>query len=201
MHYQGQTVRSFGKEVFAVPMTDNQIKSRIVIRLSGLTVLRRRVDGKVQCHPDSEEDDARFQDFVMKRIECLPPYWKYLDNSSFHFKPCNSVDQLKRAYPDSNYKNVGRILGKLDPPCEEFSVTSSADSRGNGNLQLTFQYRSDQYLEIRNMRDFGFISLWSSVGGLVGIFLGFSMFQMSEVMLMRVYELFTHKTQLQVTNQ
>ena len=193
VHYQGQTVRSFGKEVFVLPMKKDEIKKRVNIRLSGFTVLRRRLDGKVPCHPYSEGDDDRFREMVMEKTGCLPPYWKYFGNTSTNLTQCMSASQLKISNRYSNSKKAGRILKKLKPPCEEYSVTSSVDMRDHGNLQLSFQYRSDQYLEIKNMRDFGLISLWSSIGGLVGIFLGFSMFQMSEVMLKAAHELMSKK--------
>ena len=62
------------------------------------------------------------------------------------------------------------------------------------NLELNFEYRSDQYLEIKNIRDFGLLSLWSGIGGFVGIFLGYSMYQMSEVILKAAYELASKKS-------
>ena len=195
IHYQGQTVRSFGKEVFDLPMIENDMKKRILIRLSGMTVVRRRLDGKVQCNPVSELDDVRFQDILMERTKCVPPYWKGFVNFSTILKPCFSVDQLKRTFWDSSYQNTRRLINNLDPPCEEFSVTSSVDVRDNRRLLLSFQYQSDKYLEIRNNRDFEFISLFASIGGLIGIFLGFSMFQMSELLLNRVYEVLNTKNQ------
>ena len=169
-------------------------KKRINIRLSGFTILRRRLDGKVPCHPFSEGDDGRFREMIMKKTGCLPPYWKYFGNTSKNLTECVSTSQLKISNRYSNSKKARRILNKLKPPCEEFSVTSSVDMRDRGNLQLSFQYRSDQYLEIRNTRDFGLISLCSSIGGLVGIFLGFSMFQMSEVILKVAHEFISTKS-------
>ena len=169
------------------------MKKRILIRLSGMTVVRRRLDGKVQCNPVSELDDVRFQDIVMERTKCIPPYWKGFVNFSTILKPCSTADQLKRTFWFSSYENTRRLLSKFDPPCEELSITSSVDVRDNRKLLLSFQYQSDQYLEIRNSRAFEFISLFASIGGLTGIFLGFSMFQMSEVALNSFYEVLTTK--------
>ena len=191
VHYQGQTIRSFGKYVFVTPITENEMKKRIEIRLSSFIILRRRVDGRISCHPNSEGDDARYRDLILKKLRCLPLYWKNFDNSSSGLGPCVSVDQLQNAFVESKYRNVGKTLSKISHPCTELSVTSSVDMRDNDNLVLNFQYRNDQYMEITNLRDFGFISLWSSSGGLIGIFLGFSMFQMSGVLLDRLYEFLT----------
>ena len=196
VHYQGQIVRSFGKEVFELPIKEDEIRKHINIRLSGFTVLRQRLDGKVKCNPYSEGDDARFRDHIIEKTKCVPPYWNVFYNSSSNLETCYSAEQLQTAFKHSHHRCTGRTLSKLETPCEEFSVTSSVDMRKSPgkNLLLSFQYRGDQYLEIRNMRDFGLISLWSSIGGLTGIFLGFSMFQMSEVMLNSVNELITRIT-------
>ena len=56
-------------------------------------------------------------------------------------------------------------------------------------LELKFQYRNDKYWEIKNTRDFGMTSLWSDVGGFVGIFLGFSLFQLAEILLNKGFRL------------
>ena len=65
------------------------------------------------------------------------------------------------------------------------TVSSSVDNQYSGDLNLNFQYRSDEYLETTNKRDFGVRNLWSSVGGFIGIFLGFSLFQLVEVVMAR----------------
>ena len=44
-------------------------------------------------------------------------------------------------------------------------------------LDLTFRFIDRNYEEIINERDFGFESLWSTVGGFVGIFVGTSLSQ------------------------
>ena len=198
VHYNGQIVRSFGKEVYGLPIEEDEMNKNINIRLSGFMVLRQRFDGKVKCNPYSEGDDARFRDLIMEKIKCVPPYWKAFINSPTNFELCYSPEQLQKAFKYSYHKIAGRIVkSELETPCEEFSVTSSVDMRKSpyrNNLILSFQYRGDQYLEIQNMRDFGLISLWSSIGRLIGIFLGFSMFQMSAAILNGAHELVNIKT-------
>ena len=46
---------------------------------------------------------------------------------------------------------------------------------------MKFLYKEKYYQEIENVRDFGFETFWSSVGGFVGIFLGYSMLQFPEL--------------------
>ena len=114
VHYQGQTVRSFGKEVYVLPMKKDEIKKHINIRLSGFTVLRRRLDGNVPCHPFSEGDDGRFREMVMKKAGCLPPYWKSFRNTSTNISQCTSSSQLRTSNWYSNSRKGRRILKKLN---------------------------------------------------------------------------------------
>ena len=68
-------------------------------------------------------------------------------------------------------------------------MISSIDTMNGSHLELKFQYRNDKYWEIRNTRDFGITSLWSGVGGFVGIFLGFSLFQLVEMLMSKMFML------------
>ena len=47
---------------------------------------------------------------------------------------------------------------------------------------INFRYPEENYQEIENVRDFGFESFWSAVGGFIGIFMGYSMLQIPELL-------------------
>ena len=83
-------------------------------------------------------------------------------------------------------KSVNKAKCSVDPPCEEMTVSTSVDLQYGNDLNINFQYRTDQYLEITNKRDFGVTNLWSSIGGFVGIFLGYSLLQLPEIIISRV---------------
>ena len=185
VHYPGHTIRSFGKEVFSVMLNKYNTKKRMVIRISGVSVLRRRSDAQMRCNPNVEDEDIDFRNYVMIKVGCIPPYWNSFDNLPDGLQNCVTNDQLKKVYNYSRYGNVRNILEQHDPPCSEMTVSSSVDHQYSGDLNLNFQYRSDEYLETTNKRDFGARNLWSSVGGFIGIFLGFSLFQLVEVLMSR----------------
>ena len=91
------------------------------------------------------------------------------------------------------FGNVKFSLEQHDPPCEEITVSTSVDLQYGNDLNMNFQYRTDQYLEIDNKRDFGVRNLWSSIGGFVGIFLGYSLLQLPEILISRINWLVTGK--------
>ena len=146
----------------------------------------------------------------MTNISCIPPYWKDLIGYSSHINPCTSNHQLKNGYEldiqrrsadlirtneYSRYGNVGNVLDVLPPPCSEKTKISRIRLRSGRSLYLKFQYQNDKYWEIRNTRDFGIARLWSGVGGLVGIFLGFSFFQLVDIVLNKAF-MFVNDTKL-----
>ena len=49
-------------------------------------------------------------------------------------------------------------------------------------LDITISYATETFEEITNVRDFDIESLWSSAGGFIGLFLGYSLVQVSEIL-------------------
>lgn len=189
LHYGGQTLRSFVKEVTSIAVTKHPPDKSVRIQVSGFSVIKRRLDANIPCNPNFENEDIDFLNHVTKKINCTPPYWKNLEGIASDLKPCVSSSNLQEAYKYSQYGNVGNVLDLLHPPCSEMTMISSIDSITGSLLEVKFQYRNDKYWEIKNTRDFGMTSLWSDVGGFVGIFLGFSLFQLVEILLNKVFRL------------
>ena len=183
VHYPGQTIRNFGREVFSIMLRKKYTKKRIAIRLSDISILRRRANARQPCEPNMKNEDDVFRNDVVSRIGCIPPYWTTNETMDSKFGKCTSSSQLQKAYYYSRYENVKYILGKHPPPCTEMTVSSSVDMQGSSQLKLHFQYRTNQYLEITNKRDFSARNLWSSVGGYVGIFLGYSLLQLPGILI------------------
>ena len=50
-------------------------------------------------------------------------------------------------------------------------------------FQITVNYLTESYQEIANQKDFSGEALWSGIGGLVGIFLGYSIMQVPDTFL------------------
>ena len=80
------------------------------------------------------------------------------------------------------------VTNSYTQPCDEMSIginayqtTKPTESLINQSIfEITIKYPEKTYYEITNNQAFGFESFWSSVGGFVGIFLGFSLLQLPE---------------------
>ena len=187
LHYGGQTLRSFVKEVTSIKLAKDRTNKTVRIQVSGFSAIKRRLDANIRCNSNFDDEDISFRNYVTSNITCVPPYWEDLIGNPSSLKPCTSARQLKIGYEYSQYGNIGNVLDLLPPPCSEMTMISSIHSTNGRNLELKFQYRNDKYWEIRNTRDFGMTSLWSGVGGFVGIFLGFSLFQLVEILLNKAF--------------
>ena len=99
---------------------------------------------------------------------------------------CDSADQLYAIA--KMVKNYEKIMKSYTGPCNEMKTVSSVQVQKSIAMMLyhyisiKIAYLDDEYQEIINVRDFGFESFWSGVGGFVGMFLGYSLLQVPELL-------------------
>ena len=189
VHYPQHTIRSFGEEVAFLLLTkkSGDINKMLRIKISGVNVIRKRLDAKVPCNPKADDQDTYFRNAIVSNVSCIPPYLKSFFTNDTNMGPyltCESSKKLKQAYYDSRAASVrNAILGKDASPCTEMSVSSSIEMKTNRtDLSLVFHYRSKEYMETVNKRAYEVGDLLSSVGGFIGMFLGYGLFQVPEVL-------------------
>ena len=187
VHYEGHMIRNFGKEVAFLSLTEKSgdINKTLRIKISAVNVIRRRSDAKTACNPNVDDQDTVFRNSVMKKSGCIPPYWRTMSNGSqLGLSLCSSSNQLEKAYVYTRNGSLRKeLLSDDNTPCTEMTVSSSIEMKTDKkDLLLVFHYRSDNYMETTNTRAYHFESLWSSLGGLVGLFMGFSLLQLPGVL-------------------
>lgn len=74
-------------------------------------------------------------------------------------------------------------------PCDQMDVISSVNAYKQEinkklKLKIIFNLLTKKYEEVQNLRAYGMDSLWAEVGGYIGIFLGYSILHVIELMLM-----------------
>ena len=65
-----------------------------------------------------------------------------------------------------------------EPPRDENNVSIDVSIK---KVTLKVEYAMNGFKEIRNSKAFGLLSLWSQIGGFIGIFLGYSLLQVPEL--------------------
>ena len=83
--------------------------------------------------------------------------------------------------------NIEETRSRYVQPCDYMDVslgTSQINSYVTvpNVILLQFVYMKKIYQEVVNLREFGFQSCWSSIGGFVGIFIGYSLLNFPETL-------------------
>ena len=100
------------------------------------------------------------------------------------YKECQSHEQFQKAYQAlSNYKDT---LRSYERPCVDMRVLVREQlneplKNRHKEIDIKLTYNEGTYQEIINTRDFGMDSFWTSVGGFVGLFLGYSISQVPDL--------------------
>ena len=77
-------------------------------------------------------------------------------------------------------------LNRFHESCTEMTIVSSIQfgsttlETEKRRFEIKVNHLTESYQEIANKKDFSGEALWSSIGGLVGIFLGYSMMQVPD---------------------
>ena len=201
-HYPGQLLSSFD-----TPSVDDPVSSvrgrMVTLKVSQTTLLRKRSVKKHPCNKKIEDHDRFILESVSNDTGCIPPYWRSIFGTKYVLKDCSSPVQLRKIHELTN--NLQKIFEGYDIPCLGMfnSVTIGKNvtaimvnkkivnriSRRYNDWNLckdctTFEivYLDKYYGEIKEIQDFGFEDFISSLGGFIGIFLGYSMFQIPQLL-------------------
>ena len=192
IHYPQQQVRGFRSEaeVIRQKLVYNNYEN-MNIGISHVRVTKRRPSSNAPCNPRGDNQDDLFRKSVIEKIGCIPPYWKTLGNGNYSkISICDNSTQLENAFnyaEEDFFRTREIILGNENSPCIEMTIISSNEplrhgSTGNGShLTVRFNYQVSHYKETVNVQAYLFQDLLSSVGGYIGMFLGFGLLQIPEV--------------------
>lgn len=191
IHYPNQLIRSLRKPTYHISLKwlgKRMVNGKDVsLTVSYVSILRKRHDANIRCNASLIDDDLEFKMRVIKKIGCIPVYWKDLIKQEMKIKPCNNVHQYQQTYSyikDTSYTN---FMSTYRQPCIELMTPINSEEKSlqksgyQGFLFLKIPYTTDTFQEIQNVKDFGFETLWSSAGGFIGIFLGYSLLQLPEL--------------------
>ena len=189
IHHPRHFVRSFETGAhFITPITKG-LHTRLNIRVFEVKVIKGRHDANTKCNPTADDQDQILMKSVIKKMGCIPPYWKTLmkeNNPNISF--CETSKQLEKAYKYTAYSKDFRRLTKIileneNVPCTQTQIASYVEP-WNGhkeNLRLYIYYNEGLYTETRNSKAYLIQDLLSSAGGYIGMFLGFGLLQIPEI--------------------
>ena len=180
VHAEGQLIRNLDKPALTLDTSLDPIDGvQHEIELKRVDVLKRRKDENIPCKSYAESEDIEYMKTVIEEIKCIPPYWKSLDLNAAETRLCDSTLMLKNLTEEYNgwYPEPKRWTSLKWRPCYKMVVSTVHHENNNltsFRLRLRYNGLNSQYVEIVNTRDFSFENLFSSIGGIVGVFLGVS---------------------------
>ena len=185
IHYPGRLTREIGRPNFELDPDDlDDDHTKTTLQLNRLSILRKRPDANVPCYSKHEnDDDTIFREFLVRKEGCIPMYWQNKLPSNDSLNSCIHPSKMKSIYDE--IKNKEYVFSKYDQPCDYMEVSLGAVQHSSSYENVTLlelQYMKQNYQEIVNIKDFELESLWSSVGGFVGIFLGYSLLRVPDLM-------------------
>ena len=192
-HYPGQ-FRTGSTRILLFPLKLlDKSNNNIEITLSQVVVIRKRADANIKCDPDNIDDDYQYRKAIVDNVGCTPSFWKSFFPVNNSLAVCRSSKQYEDILNWNLDLRKNEIRSLYDPPCNQMSLVGSFyfknkiffnqnSDKGENELLFRVYYPSQTYQEITNKKDFGFESLWSCIGGFVGIFLGYSLMQLPEIL-------------------
>ena len=190
IHKQGQFIRNIGRDVanYASPDLlydngDQTYGSKIAFFVSQVTLLRSRHDAIDTCDRDLKNEDMMLLISIVKKVGCVPSYWKTIVQMDSAYPICNISKQYSFAY--GFVSNITKARKLFNPPCEQMIVVSyiqkeqgrKRDEKTAHYLDFEFIQGSELFQEIQNIRDFGTETCWSGIGGFIGMIVGYPLIQ------------------------
>lgn len=189
VHYPGQFIRHMD-----LPSVEGRAKTfkskkndKMTLTISGITTLRRRSKSTEPCDNRDEMDDYQVIRSIIRDVGCRPSYWnsqfeRYFDDQSIRI--CQNPEEYRNIY--ENINKLSQILSNITTPCNTMIVSMGVVSEPVKKEKVNYQmisivYSTSQYQEIINVKDFDFDSMFSAMGGFVGIFLGHSLLQFGDM--------------------
>ena len=130
-------------------------------------------------------------------IQSLDGFLKTPNQNYSGLHKCNNAAQFREVFQVAhNLSEHNSLKSSFNPPCNEmravvnikkgktlqvFESVKNVTGQmklGPNDLRLSFVYMAQEYQEIKNEKDFDMEMLWSSIGGIVGIFVGYSLLQL-----------------------
>ena len=199
IHHPNQGMRLFFQKFQSKTLTDRNTQkltsqdfNNMRFSINHVSVLRKRPDSNQPCDSGQNDDEKMFA-AIFKIIPCVPPFWKIFQPEKHQKPECRNEFEIQEVMKKVKEQQWGDATPFIKPPCDKMTISSNIErtktnpEHADKLMVLRFQYVTEDYQEIVNVLDFGVEAFWSSIGGFMGIFLGYSCLQVAEFILDRVH--------------
>ena len=185
VHYPGQLIRhQMQKYIWKDRDANSSDWLTMRFKMQKVEVIRNRETAKQSCNVNWTNDDESIMLEKIKTVGCKPSYWKV----DTEIPTCTSQKEMKMfaAFNTSHYKppckSIQNILYSYE---EKESLEDLAFGWGNDAdkiFQVLLQFTDGTYMEIQQVRGYGLGDAVGDIGGYLGLFLGFALLQIPEML-------------------
>ena len=158
-------------------------------KIQKVEVIKHRKTQKRPCNENWMKDDEKIMREKIKNVGCKPPQWKI----SSDYKLCSSKEQMEAfvEFDVTRYEPPCQNIEKIMYAYEEFEILDTW-SDGFANLidlfeanlfEVVLEFQDGTYMEIQQVRDYSVQDAVGDIGGYLGLFLGFALVQIPELLL------------------
>ena len=163
---------------------------KITMNIVSVDLIRKRPDYVIPCDPNLISEDSKIRQGMMTRFGCIPAFMApFVDEyvAVKEFESCNQTQYAEINNVGLDFKQIQKLY---TPPCTEMnSIVTVTDviakmkenAKTEGRLTFQLDYSTDIYRETVSVLAFDLATLWSQIGGFIGIFLGYSLSQVPEM--------------------
>ena len=183
VHYPGQLIKSLDSASFSTTFQEYRSNALLEVKLSLAALLRKRPDSNIRCEPTIRYYDGYLQQKISTKYGCVPVYWGKPLPILLNLEECKNPETLDKIYRDiTDYK---KLLEEYEDPCISMynAVMYNWQAQENDEISvIKIIYKDKYYEEINYAQEFGIENFFSGVGGFVGIFLGYSLLQIPDML-------------------
>ena len=185
VHYPGQLLRhQMQKYVWKERGSNSSRYLTMRFKIQKLEVIKHRETGKQPCNYNWMNDDEIMMLEKIERIGCTPSFLQIKTD----FPVCNTQKQLKmfNIFNKSHYDPPCKSIQKILYSYEEYDIledwTEEWLNEVNNIFEVMLEFTDATYMEIEQVRDYGLQDVVGDIGGYLGLFLGFALLQIPEVL-------------------
>ena len=149
--------------------------------LQNLIVLNRRNKRNSPCIEDWKHHDQVIRRKVMDKVGCQPPHW----DETTDLPKCSSPKQMK-LFHEMNVSAQSppcRQIGKVIYTFEDLKYVDDnpvewIKAPNDQIFKIMIQFKESSFMEIRHVRSFDIESLIGNAGGYLGLFTGYALLQL-----------------------
>ena len=190
LHYPGQLISTKLTSNPAYKLLSNDVTNltyNIFWDVANVNILRKRPSQHTTCDEDIQDDDNKMLQTITKKLRCIPNYLKtMIEKQEASLPMCQTMKQFADVY--WYFKNL-ESMKTYPPPCLELlmpknvrETKSNLGFLGSPKLNFYVNYTEERYQDIKNVEDFPLLSVFSSIGGFLGIFIGTSLLQIPDLL-------------------